>query len=359
MEPFEAPILPINYKLDKDTIKLLGKANEKYGQYKSLLNVFKFDQKYFLDALILGESVRSSRIEGTQISQDEMYYMDYKEYSDDIEEVKNLKKMLDFATIELKNKDFSIDILNKMHQILLTGVRGKDKNPGKIRTTQNYIGLKGFGKEGATFVPPKPEDVQKLLDNLIEYMNDAYDDESFIKVAISHVQFESIHPYNDGNGRMGRALMTLQLSKLKNDEPILYLSEVIELFKLNYYNALTECREGNINSFIKFFLQCVVDQCNRNINRIERINRVYREDQITIKNNIGGTTVQQMHPLMMKKIVFTANEMAEELNAHINSINLILKRLVDLKIVVKEKKLGTNRLTYRYIRIYDTFVEQL
>jgi len=359
MEPYKAKILPIQYKLDKETIKLLGQANDKYGQYKSLLKMFKFDQKYFLDSLVLGESIRSSRIEGNQISQDDMYYMDYKDSNDSIKEVKNLKQMLDFANQKLKDKKFSIDTINSMHKILLSGVRGKDKSPGEIRSIQNYIGPRGLGKEGATFVPPIPEEVPDLLNNLMEYMNNMYDEEAFIKVAISHVQFESIHPYNDGNGRMGRALMTLQLAKLKNDEPILFLSEIIELFKANYYNALNECRNGNVDGFVRFFLQCVIDQCTRNIGRIEKINRVYDEDEETIKENINGSIVLKMHPLMMKKIVFTAQEMADELNVHFNSINNILNKMIELNIVVKGKKEGTNRITYRYIRIYDTFVEQL
>lgn len=359
MEPYKAKMLPIQYKLDKETIKLLGQANDKYGQYKSLLKMFKFDQKYFLDSLVLGESIRSSRIEGTQISQDDMYYMNYKESNDSIQEVKNLKAMLEYANEKLNDKNFSISMINSMHKILLSGVRGNDKSPGEIRTIQNYIGPRGLGKEGATFVPTIPEDVPELLENLMEYMNNLYDDEPFIKVAISHVQFESIHPYKDGNGRMGRALMTLQLAKLKGDAPILFLSEIIELFKANYYNALNECRNGNVDGFIRFFLQCVIDQCTRNIGRIEKINKVYDKDEEVIKNEIKGSLVLKMHPLMMKKIVFTASEMAEELGAHINSINNILNHLVELNIVIKEKKEGTNRITYRYIRIYDTFVEQL
>lgn len=359
MEPYKAKLLPIQYRLDRETIKLLGQANDKYGQYKSLLKMFKFDQRYFLDSLILGESVRSSRIEGTQISQDDMFYINYVKQNDSIQEVKNLKKMLEYATEKLQKNDFSVHMINSMHKILLSGVRGKDKSPGEIRTIQNYIGLKGLGKEGATFVPPVPEEVPELLDNLIEYMNDIYDDEAFIKVAISHVQFESIHPYKDGNGRMGRALMTLQLAKIKNDEPILFLSEIIELYKANYYNALTECRNGNVDGFIRFFLQCVVDQCTRNIGRIEKINRVYDEDEENIRQNIKGSIVLRMHPLMMKKIVFTPQEMSEELGVHINTIIGILNKMIKLKMITKEKKDGANRITYRYIRIYDTFVEQL
>lgn len=359
MEPHKLQKLPIPYKVDREIVRLLGQANDKYGQYKSLLKMFKFDQKYFLDSLVLGESIRSSRIEGTQISQDDMYYIDYKKQTDSIIEVKNLKKMLEYANAKLKDKDFSVDMINSMHKILLSGVRGENKSPGEIRSIQNYIGPIGLGKEGATYVPPIPEDVPELLDNLMDYMNDRFDEEAFIKVAISHIQFESIHPYKDGNGRLGRALMTLELAKLKDDEPILFLSEIIELFKANYYNALNECRSGNIEGFIKFFLQCVIDQCTRNIGRIENINKVYDEDEEIIKQNINGSIVLKMHPLMMKKIVFTAQEMSEELDVHINSINNVLSKLVELNIVAKEKKEGTNRTTYRYIRVYDIFASQL
>ena len=105
-----------------------------------------------------------------------MYYINYVEQNDSIQEVKNLKNMLEYATEKLQKNDFSVHMINSMNKILLSGVRGKDKSPGEIRTIQNYIGLKGLGKEGATFVPPVPEEVPELLDNLIEYMNDIYDD---------------------------------------------------------------------------------------------------------------------------------------------------------------------------------------
>ena len=113
-----------------------------------------------------------------------------------------------------------------------------------------------------------------------------------------------------------------------------------------------------MEGFIRFFLQCVIDQCTRNIARIERINRVYEEDEQSIKQKINGSIVLRMHPIMMKKIVFTAQEMAKELGVHVNSINLILNKLMKLNMVEKEKKAGTNRITYRYTRIYDVFVEQ-
>ena len=148
MEPYKAKILPIPYKLDKETIKLLGQVNDKDGQYKSLLKMFKFDQKYFLDSLVLGESISSSRIEGTQISQDDMYYIDYKESNDSIKEVKNLKQMLEYANEKLKDKNFSVNMINSMHQILLSGVRGEDKSPGKLEIFKIILAQEDSEKRG-------------------------------------------------------------------------------------------------------------------------------------------------------------------------------------------------------------------
>lgn len=114
-------------------------------------------------------------------------------------------------------------------------------------------------------------------------MNDAYVDPIFINLAISHSQFETIHAYRDGNGRLGRALIPVQLALLTEEEPILFLSEVIELYKPTYYKLLNESRKGNMLGFIKFFLQCIIDQCNNYIAKINRINQIYNKDMEKLK----------------------------------------------------------------------------
>ena len=211
-------------------------------------------QDFFLDSIILSESLKSTQIEGTQISQDDMYYLKYMPKTDDNLEIQNLKKVIDFAKMHLKdNHKIDIKFINDIHKILLNSVRGNEKDPGHIRTTQNWIGPKGCTIEEATFIPPIPEEVPILLNNLFEYMNDAYVDPIFINLAISHSQFETIHAYCDGNGRLGRALIPVQLALLTEEEPILFLSEVIELYKPTYYKLLNESRKGNMLGFIKFF----------------------------------------------------------------------------------------------------------
>ena len=166
MEPYKAKSMPLDYKIDKDMLKLISEANVKYGEYKSLLNTLEFDASYFLDSVILNESYKSTQIEGTQISQDEMFYLKYMEKTDDNQEIQNLKKTIEYAQTYLQTKkQINYELVNEMHKIILDSVRGSQRTPGKIRTTQNWIGPRGCTIEGATFIPPVPEEVYGLLIN--------------------------------------------------------------------------------------------------------------------------------------------------------------------------------------------------
>jgi len=354
MEPFVAKKLPIEYSLDKDLLKLISEANEKYGEYKSLLNTIEFDSMLFLDSILLSESLKSTQIEGTQISQDEMYYLKYMNKTDDNLEIQNLKESIEYAKYSLsKNHKISLTLVNDMHKILLNSVRGADKTPGKIRTTQNWIGPRGVGIDGAIFIPPIPEDVPILLDNLFEYMNDAFIDPIFVNLAISHSQFETIHPYKNGNGRLGRALIPIQLSLLTEEKPILFLSEIIELYKPTYQRSLNESRKGNMTGFIKFFLQCIIEQCNSYIYKINTIKQIYKEDMKTIEQ-IRGASIYKIMPVIMKQIVFTKKEIEIESGVSQNVTSNIINKLVELKIIVKDDTVV--KKGFKYQRIYDVFV---
>lgn len=238
--------MPLEYKIDKEMLRLIAEANVKYGEYKSLLNTLEFDARFFLDSIILNESYKSTQIEGTQISQDEMYYLKYMKKTDDNQEIQNLKRTIEYAGAYLKSgKQICYELVNEMHKIILDSVRGSQKTPGKIRTTKNWIGPRGCTMQNATFIPPIPEEVYGLLMNLYEYMNDEFIDPLLVNVALSHMQFETIHAYKDGNGRLGRALIPVQMSMLDHSTPILYVSEILELYKPSYQRHLMECRRGN------------------------------------------------------------------------------------------------------------------
>lgn len=354
MEPYKAKKLPFEYAIDKDMLILVAEANAKYGEYKSLLETLEFDSSYFLESVLLKESYKSTQIEGTQITQEELYYLKYMEKSDDSKEIENLKNAIEYAKKELKNgKKIDYQLVNEMHKLILDSVRGLHKSPGQIRTTQNWIGPRGCTIENATFVPPRPEEIYSLLENLYQYMNDQFEDPYLINIALSHMQFETIHAYKDGNGRLGRALIPVQMAMFDSGNSILYMSEILEFYKPSYQRHLMECRKGNVVKYIKFFLQCVIDQCNSYIYKINRIKEVYKEDMKKIKV-IRGNSVYRIMPVIMKQIVFTKKEVQDLSGVSVNVVSSIINQLVELNILVPDTKVI--KKGYCYKRIYDIFL---
>ena len=354
MEPFKAKKLPFEYGIDKELLNLISEANQKYGEYKSHLSNLEFDHRFFLDSILLNESLKSTQIEGTQISQDDMYYLKYMPQTDDNIEIRNLKSAVEFGQEYINDhKEIDLKLLNEMHKILLNSVRGCEKSPGSVRNIQNWIGPRGATIEDAIFVPPVPEDVPVLLDNLFKYMNDAYIDPIFVNLAISHSQFETIHPYRDGNGRVGRALIPIQLALLSEDKPMLFMSEVIELYKPSYQKFLNDSRKGNMLGFIKFFMQCIIEQCNSYIFKIKRIKKIYKDDMEKVKS-INGASIHVIMPILIKQIVFTKSELEKLTNLSRSTINRIIDRLVKLGIIVPDSKRVAKG--YKYLNVYNVFV---
>jgi len=352
LKPYLAKKMPLEYEVDKELLILTSEANTKYGEYKAMLSTLEFDASYFLDSVILTESYKSTQIEGTQISQDEMFYLKYMEKNDDSREIQNLKKAISYAEKKMDG-GISYELVNQMHEILLDSVRGAEKTPGKIRTTQNWIGPRGCDIDGATFVPPAPEEVYGLLINLYEYMNNLFIDPFLINIAISHAQFETIHAYKDGNGRLGRALIPVQMAVLDETMPILFMSEIIELYKPSYQRNLMELRRGNVTGYIKFFLQCVIDQCSSYIYKINKVKKIYKEDMETIKA-IKGNSVYRIMPAISRQIVFTKKEIVDASGVSVNVVSKIIDQLVELGVLVKDS--SVMKKGYRYQRIYDVFV---
>lgn len=354
MKPYNARRMPADYNIDKDLIILISEANLKYSEYKTLLNTLSLETRYFLDSLLLTESFKSTQIEGTQITQEEMYYLKYMKDTDDKREIINLKNTIEYAYNQIKNgSEINYQLVNQMHSMILDSVRGEEKEPGKIRTIQNWIGPRGVGIDGASFIPPVPEEVYDLLINLYEYMNNEYIDPLLVNVAISHFQFETIHPYKDGNGRLGRALIPVQTALLDNSIPCLYLSEIIEVYKPSYQRALMDARKGNLSVFIKFFMQCIIEQCHNYIYKINKIKEIYEEDMITIES-IHSTSIYKIMPVISRMVVFTKKEVERTSGLSVNTVSKIINQLVDAGIVVKDT--SVIKRGYKYQRIYNVFV---
>ena len=244
--------------------------------------------------------------------------------------------------------------MNELHRQILNSVRGGEKEPGKIRTTQNWIGPRNCTIEQATFVPPAPEKVYLLLENLYSYMNDSFEDPFLINVALSHMQFETIHAYKDGNGRLGRALIPIQMGMLDESKPVLFMSEILEVYKPSYQRFLMECRNGNVSGYLKFFMQCIIDQCNGYIYKLQNMKKIYSEDMQIIKENIKGASVYLVMEEIIQQVVFTVQEITDATNISRNTVANIVKQLVELNIVQPDTTVM--KKGYRYGRIYNNFV---
>ena len=246
---------------DMSVLQLLSKADRFLGRldmYSEYVNIDLFIRMH-----IAKEATQSSKIEGTQTNVEDVF-LNINEISeekrDDWEEVQNYINAMNEAVKLLHTLPFSSRLIKQTHKILLQGVRGKQKLPGEYRSSQNWIG--GASISDAVFIPPNHIDINELMSDIEKFANDELNPlPDLIKIAIIHYQFETIHPFLDGNGRVGRLLITLYLvDKGILKQPILYLSDFFERNRTLYYDNLMRARTHNdINQWLKFFLTGIIE----------------------------------------------------------------------------------------------------
>lgn len=328
------------------------------------LNAFSLivpDIDIFIQMHIVKEAQASSKIEGTKTNIDEAI-MDKNvivpEKRDDWQEVQNYIKAMKYAVGKLEELPLSNRLLKDMHRILLTGVRGEHKLPGEFRRSQNWIG--GSNPSDAVFVPPIHEEVPDLMSDLEKFLhNEEIDVPHLIKIAIAHYQFETIHPFNDGNGRCGRLMITFYLVANKLlIKPSLYLSDFFERNRTSYYDALSRVREANdLLHWIKFFLNGIITTAEKGKKTFQEIFKLKDDiDAKIVKLNRKAERGREFVRYLYSKPIVSINDIVDVLKITPKSAISLVGDFEKLKILKELTGYKRNRLFVfdEYMKLFQS-----
>lgn len=332
--------VPVNHNWtweDAQIAVLLEQANRALGE----LNAFSLivpDIDLFIQMHVAKEAEKSSRIEGTQTEIDEALLNEeqiHPEKRDDWREVRNYIDAVNQAILSLAELPLSNRLLKQTHATLMQGVRGAHKCPGEFRNSQNWIG--GSSLMDASFIPPHPDSVADLMSDLEKFWhNEEITVPYLIRAALSHYQFETIHPFLDGNGRIGRLLIPLYLVNCKVlHKPSLYLSDFFERNRSSYYDALMGVRTaGNLIHWVRFFLKGVADTASKGRDVFRQILQLREEVEETVSSlgkraPLAKTTLK----LLYRNPTLTAGQLMSQLAITSPTANALIKSLVSLGIL--------------------------
>lgn len=339
--------LPPNPELeiDEEIVALLIQANGSIATLETVTNRIP-NKTLFIDVRM--EALLSSQIEGTQATlEDILDPMLDKNINSDIEEVVNYINAAKISTKLLDNLPLCNRLIRIAHGILMKGVRGQDKDPGEFRRSQNWIGGYNSTLNDAKYIPPNPQDMIQAMSDLEKYINTDDNTNVLIKASLIHYQFETIHPFLDGNGRVGRLLIMLFLiDKKVLTSPALYISYFLKKYQSEYYERLSEVRiKGNYEQWIKFFLKAINESAQDAVKMIDELSKLHNKNKSAIQS-IGRARINTLRVFEYLEAhpVIDIRKTSIELKLSFNTISAAVKHLINLGILTIRKNISRNRV---------------
>ena len=339
--PPEPPI-----ELDAETIEILVRANRQLAALDGIAARIP-NMPLFVSMYVRKEALMSSQIEGTQATlEDVLDPMLEANTNRSVADVVNYIKATDYAVKRLETLPLCNRLLRETHAVLMEGVRGQEKYPGEFRRSQNWIGGQGSSLKTARYVPPAPEDMEQAMSDLEKYINIEDGQDELIRAALIHYQFETIHPFLDGNGRIGRLLITLYLMEKKVlSTPALYISYFLKRNRVEYYDRMTEVRRnGSYEQWVRFFLQAV-EECARDaIETIDRLT-VLHEKNAAIVGGMGRAAKNTLlvFGYLEANPIIDIRKTAQALELSFNTVAAAVRRLTEAGILAQTDAANRNR----------------
>lgn len=342
-----APLPPNpSINIDEELSSLLGSAHRMLGKLDGM-SVQIPDIDLFIAMYVRKEALLSSQIEGTQATLDDILDPDIEENTNlDVAEVINYIKSMQFALDRLNELPLCNRLLKEIHEILMKDIRGQERNPGEFRRSQNWIGPQVGSIKNAVFVPPTREVMEEAMSDLEKFIHKDEDMDVLLKIGLIHYQFETIHPFLDGNGRIGRMLITLLLiikGLLKH--PVLYISYYFKRNRVEYYDRLMDVRlKGHFEEWIRFFLKGIVVSAEDAYETIEMISKIRNESILKIEAFSGRkNTLYKVYYYVERNPIIEIGRTAKALGLSFNAVANAVNKLVELEILEQANSYKRNR----------------
>lgn len=337
------------------TLSLLVEANRRLVELDTASRLIA-NTELFVSMYVRKEALISSQIEGTQCTLDDVLdpQLDVNANAD-VSDVINYVRAAQYALERLSELPICNRLLRETHAILMEGVRGQEKNPGEFRSSQNWIGPANCTLKEARYIPPNVEDMNDAMTALERYINENTRYDPLIRAALIHYQFETIHPFLDGNGRIGRLLILLYLIEQKLlGKPVIYVSYFLKKNQVEYYDRISEVRRsGNYEQWIEFFLEAVSAAAGDAVDSIGNLSALHDENVALLpKSSRSKDTVRMVFDYLEQHPIIDIGRTAAALGVSYNTVSSVVKKLVGLGILKETTNAARNRV-FAYSRYLE------